>query len=1366
MFENVRSRESLYFLLSNNYVNQVIGLRYDFSNDEILAYYIYLLRTLSFKLSKDTIYFFFNEHLDDFPLYSEAIKFFNHEESMVRIAVRVITLNVYSVNDKKMQDFILDRTTTTYFSNLVWFIGNYGTTVNDMLLHPGEGEFSRMNYYLAEHMDCFYYVNDIIELEVPKINKILISNLLNRLLRPMYLDSLLTAGASTSASNKTTSISKLLPLVALSLMLHAFHVLKHAPLISALASTLFSNQHCSHNTHHPTPHHRPTTLPLMLGQQSVSPESSRPASPVTSKFHSFGLLGTSPGAMDSFLPPLSTHSNTLLTLHLQHQQQQEQPQQQQKHHPPGGREQGNPYKTSIFEYLAHTDNDRLVLPSLALIYLIGRNPGVMPDVLLGTDIYPQRLLKSRLLMGNLTSSAPISGPGQGGTAMVRERSSDSILSISSNVTSGGGSAGVAIRTFGTHGVPSSSGGGSLFGGAGAATAARMRTRTESPLFVTEEDNEESRETEELLAESEVPIPELGAVGSPFSQRRTPPSGTTSEVRDLPTSSSLSSVPLPSKSPSTRPLPKTRSHSAEPVEVLLSSPNDVSPRVKSGTRRGSKASSLFGPILPGTTLVSSGEPPVRKDSEFGQELRPVHTSKEDRVVHSVYDDDVPYADDDDASSNNGADSLVGVESEKEVPPPLPPRRPLQDVDTDDDQTAIAASIQEQSYIGPVIHSRDELIDRLMDIICGQPESGAHRFRILTIQMATELLIEFVYTKGGSGKEPSGSHPSNSIGCGHSGSAGSGSGAGESQLDESRMQRLVLAEAQLRDRVQKGIVEMEKRKIAVSPVFMDADKRASLLSTFSVKAERSLTESKLGIDRQIVNMISESTIMYGPDKVHHSDPDLDPDPDLVILFGLDPDYVGPFAYEKSPLSAHDDDDTANVDRVSIASGSSTSTTVQGRSDGHRQRIRDKIKNKMYNQTPPNSSGKQNETTQHTQNKPSLTALQRLDAMVVRYIKWLHILIQCRRLLCKKALTPAIVAGHGIEVIASSPVISVTESPPAPTPVLGRRPSDLMMATSGSGTSTGTGAGAVASAHRGLQKALATTATTTALTASTTVAPVSLLTTSLTASPATTANSDSTSSTSNSSMSSMASSPSNTSGATSISATISQPGSVSATGATGSRALLTATAALEAAAGSGSLGHGGSNSNLHPLGPLGSASASLSSHLDPLSASVSEAIRKSGAKLKTMVDPLSGNQLFKSSGKNITLPAQQDSQQRQNLGSTLSTSAPVSAASSIVSLNRTASAASTAATGMQRTLSSSSRISGRSPDALEGGTSRDEIGPPETVDGEQEHGSTSTKQQEDGFKSILDPTHPAHQSGDPILKVFEALGLVNYNKEARPF
>ncbi len=39
--------------------------------------------------------FFFNDLASDFPLYTEAVKFFNHKDSMVRTAVRNLTLNVY-----------------------------------------------------------------------------------------------------------------------------------------------------------------------------------------------------------------------------------------------------------------------------------------------------------------------------------------------------------------------------------------------------------------------------------------------------------------------------------------------------------------------------------------------------------------------------------------------------------------------------------------------------------------------------------------------------------------------------------------------------------------------------------------------------------------------------------------------------------------------------------------------------------------------------------------------------------------------------------------------------------------------------------------------------------------------------------------------------------------------------------------------------------------------------------------------------------------------------------------------------------------------------------------------------------------------
>jgi protein CLEC16A len=61
----------------------------------------------------------------EFPLYVEAIKFFDHPESMVRIAVRTLSLNVYKVKVPAVQRFIIDRTASQYFSNFVWLMRNH-----------------------------------------------------------------------------------------------------------------------------------------------------------------------------------------------------------------------------------------------------------------------------------------------------------------------------------------------------------------------------------------------------------------------------------------------------------------------------------------------------------------------------------------------------------------------------------------------------------------------------------------------------------------------------------------------------------------------------------------------------------------------------------------------------------------------------------------------------------------------------------------------------------------------------------------------------------------------------------------------------------------------------------------------------------------------------------------------------------------------------------------------------------------------------------------------------------------------------------------------------------------------------------------
>ena len=52
---------NLDYLLSNNLVNRIIVYKFDFTDEEITAYYISFLKTLSFKLNSHSINFFYND---------------------------------------------------------------------------------------------------------------------------------------------------------------------------------------------------------------------------------------------------------------------------------------------------------------------------------------------------------------------------------------------------------------------------------------------------------------------------------------------------------------------------------------------------------------------------------------------------------------------------------------------------------------------------------------------------------------------------------------------------------------------------------------------------------------------------------------------------------------------------------------------------------------------------------------------------------------------------------------------------------------------------------------------------------------------------------------------------------------------------------------------------------------------------------------------------------------------------------------------------------------------------------------------------------------------------------------------------------
>jgi protein CLEC16A len=226
-----------------------------------MGYYILFLKTLSLKLNSHTIHFFYNETTKDFPLYTEAIKFFNHPESMVRIAVRTISLNVYKVENESMQQFIRDRTAAPYFSNLVWFIGKHILELDFCVRNDTDHQSQhRLSNLVAEHLDHLHYLNDILLLKIDGLNAVLTEHLLHKLFVPLYIYSLTppTPDLAVVTRNLAAVLNKIVDIddvqetcdnprvssiVALFLLSLVFLVITHSPLVHALAWVILNGDH-------------------------------------------------------------------------------------------------------------------------------------------------------------------------------------------------------------------------------------------------------------------------------------------------------------------------------------------------------------------------------------------------------------------------------------------------------------------------------------------------------------------------------------------------------------------------------------------------------------------------------------------------------------------------------------------------------------------------------------------------------------------------------------------------------------------------------------------------------------------------------------------------------------------------------------------------------------------------------------------------------------------------------------------------------------------------------------------------------------------------------------------------------------------
>ncbi|KAK1323313.1 hypothetical protein QJS10_CPA02g01048 [Acorus calamus] len=149
------------------------------------------------KLNKDTICLLAKVQEDvvvSFPLYTAAIKFACHEEQMIRIAVRALTLSIYNVRDDMVYEFMTTPPVSQYFSDSVIILREKCFRI-DILVSDRKDTCTnvRMNELLREIdevTDDLSYFKDVLNVGNLCLSKLLMSSLLSILVVPILLPSL------------------------------------------------------------------------------------------------------------------------------------------------------------------------------------------------------------------------------------------------------------------------------------------------------------------------------------------------------------------------------------------------------------------------------------------------------------------------------------------------------------------------------------------------------------------------------------------------------------------------------------------------------------------------------------------------------------------------------------------------------------------------------------------------------------------------------------------------------------------------------------------------------------------------------------------------------------------------------------------------------------------------------------------------------------------------------------------------------------------------------------------------------------------------------------------------------------------------
>ena len=224
---NIKNKPWLYYICSNNLLNKIISKDYSKYDDEFLSYYVNFLKSLSLLLDETSITLFYLEKNNSFPLIENILRLYNHKDSMIRNVVRNTVMNIFRVNNAKIEEYFSKLPSVLYFVRIINQIRDICFEIKEEI---NKQNSKKISYLFDDLYDEIIYIDDLLNLKLERINYILINCFFHFFIIPIL------CGSICKLNNKLSQE------MALFILVFLFVNMKNEVFKNCLFSILFLNE--------------------------------------------------------------------------------------------------------------------------------------------------------------------------------------------------------------------------------------------------------------------------------------------------------------------------------------------------------------------------------------------------------------------------------------------------------------------------------------------------------------------------------------------------------------------------------------------------------------------------------------------------------------------------------------------------------------------------------------------------------------------------------------------------------------------------------------------------------------------------------------------------------------------------------------------------------------------------------------------------------------------------------------------------------------------------------------------------------------------------------------------------------------------